>query len=103
MLMFENVTKVRVSSGVSWYDDDLRNYNSPWEILDSVDDWIGYTQANVDIMDSRTGEIIAMRKWYGVPLGKMHPTEEDPVYFGEFGYYGDWQDMSGEKLIDKWM
>lgn len=103
MLMFENVTKVRVSSGVSWYDDDLRNYSSPWEILESVDEWIGYTQANVDIMDGRTGEIIAMRRWYGVPLDEKHPTEEYPIDFGEEGYYGDWQDMSGEKLIDKWI
>lgn len=103
MLMFENVTKVRVSSGVSWYDDDLRNYSSPWEILISVDEWIGYTQANVDIMDSRTGEIIAMRPWWGCPYDAEKAPEENPVEFGEYGHYGDWQDMSGEKLIDKWI
>lgn len=101
MLMFENVTKVRVSSGVSWYDDDLRNYSDPWEFLESVDDWIGYTQANVDIMDSRTGEIIAMRPWWDT-YGDPHPAEDGEIFFLDAGYYGTWQDMSGEKLIDKW-
>lgn len=94
--------KVLVRSGASWFEDDLDNYGSLREFLEIVDDWIGYSQASVTVEDAESEELIAMRQWWECPYDAEKAPEENPVEFGEYGHYGDWQDMSGEKLIDKW-
>lgn len=52
-----------------------------------AEDNCSYTQQSIRIMYD--GEEVAVSRWYGVEAG-----EEDTgiAYFGEFGFYGEWED-----------
>ena len=55
-----------------------------------ADEGAAYTQRNITIYDD-DGNEVAGRIWYGC----MTDVElcEDPITFGDFGFYGDWYDL----------
>lgn len=36
---------------------------------------------------------VAIRNWYGVAYDEEESYEENPICFGDFGYYDDWVDL----------
>ena len=51
-----------------------------------------YTQEDIKIIDE-TGNEVCRRRWWGVAYDKNADTDTvSPIDFGDFGYYGDWQD-----------
>ena len=50
-----------------------------------------YTTQNIDIYDD-FNELVAERKWYGVPLDDELGIVDDPINFGNYGYYDDWEE-----------
>lgn len=36
---------------------------------------------------------VAIRNWYGVAYDEEEAYEENPICFGDFGYYGDWVEL----------
>jgi len=58
------------------------------EAMLAADDVVVYTQQPITIVDE-TGNEVARREWYGVLTGIE--DAEDPIQFGEFGFYADWQ------------
>lgn len=36
---------------------------------------------------------VAIRNWYGVAYDEEESYEENPICFGDFGYYGDWVEL----------
>ena len=57
------------------------------EAMAMADGEISYNQCSMSIMDE-DGECLASRKWWGCLDGLEEC--ENPVQYGEFGYYGDW-------------
>lgn len=53
-----------------------------------ADDNCQYTQADITIEEDE--EVIARRKWYGFEFNEENDGSEDPIRFGSFGYYADW-------------
>lgn len=86
--------KVLVRSAASWFEDDLDNYDSLRELLEIVDDWIGYTQANVTVEDAATEKLIAIRQWFE-PMDGIN----NPMLIGA-GYYDHWKNSEGELILD---
>ncbi len=58
------------------------------EAMIKADENACYTQKNITITDEN-GKTIATRYWYGTKYDKNEP-EENPIIFGDFGFYGDW-------------
>jgi len=56
--------------------------------MEAADKGASYTQENITIENTTTGETIAMRKWYGCTEGIE--DIDNPIQFGDFGFYGDW-------------
>ena len=48
-----------------------------------------YTQQDITIEDE-AGNVVAIRRWYGVQYNKDEDDAETPICFGDFGYYADW-------------
>lgn len=58
-----------------------------------ADSGTAYTQEAITIHDD-TGAEVTRRNWYGLAYDPDSDTEtEDPICFGDFGYYGDWVDV----------
>lgn len=49
-----------------------------------------YTQQPITIEDEDDNEI-CRRPWWGSQYNEDEAWEDDPICFGEFGYFGDWQ------------
>lgn len=58
------------------------------EAMKLADEGACYTQQNITIEDE-SGTVVALREWWGC----MDGIEEmqDPIKFGSFGFYGDWE------------
>lgn len=51
-----------------------------------------YTQEPVSIHDIFTGEEVCRRAWIPLPAGDEVNDEDDIIDYGDFGYYGPWED-----------
>jgi hypothetical protein len=60
-------------------------------VMDKADEGAAYTQENISITDEN-GNLVAIRRWYGVAYNPDTDEESNPIIFGTFGYYSDWQD-----------
>ena len=58
------------------------------EAMVRADEAAAYTQQDISI-DDDNGTPIAIRRWYGVAYDPVLP-EENPIDFGDFGFYADW-------------
>ena len=63
-------------------------YGDLFDAMEKADDGAAYTQESIVITDENGNEV-ARRQWYGCETGIE--DEDDPIGFGGFGYYGDWQ------------
>ncbi len=52
-----------------------------------ADAWASYSQEALELY--LNGVLVAWRPWYGCVEGVEHC--EDPLQFGDFGYYSDWE------------
>jgi hypothetical protein len=52
-----------------------------------------YTQEKICIYDEDTDELVSVRQWVGLPLDNDLGLTEDPICFGNFSYYDDWEDV----------
>lgn len=56
-----------------------------------ADDGATYTQQPIEIMSD--GEPVAIRRWYGMKYqGNEDDYQENPITFGDFGFYADWDE-----------
>lgn len=80
--------KYFVKSGY-WEDSEI--YNNIEDAKKGADELISYNQEDVIIYNEKNEEV-CRRTWYGgVEYDKDENDEEDPILFGDFGFYGDWQ------------
>jgi hypothetical protein len=63
------------------------------DAMEYADENASYTQCDICIYDEDYDELVAERKWYGVPFDDELGLADDPICFDKFGYYDDWQDM----------
>ena len=56
----------------------------------AADDDAAYTQAPITIHDAETGEEVSRRNWYESAYDPDTTPEDDPICFGDYGYYSDW-------------
>lgn len=49
-----------------------------------------YTQCPIVITDE-DGNEVSRRNWWGLAYDENEVPEENPIRFGNFGYYSDWQ------------
>ena len=59
------------------------------EAMEAADAAACYTQNDIVIEDGCEREI-ARRVWYGVEFDEDEHDDDDPICFGDSGYYGDW-------------
>jgi hypothetical protein len=57
------------------------------EAMSKADKGVAYTQAPITIEDT-DGNEVARREWFGLLSGIQE--YQDPISFGDFGFYGDW-------------
>lgn len=43
-----------------------------------------------DITIEKDGEVVSRRKWWSVEFDAQNDESKDPIMFGTFGYYADW-------------
>lgn len=55
-----------------------------------ADDGAAYTQRDITIEDEDDNEVLR-RPWWGVGYDEDESSDDDPICFGDFGYFGDWQ------------
>ena len=55
----------------------------------AADEGASHTQQPI-VIEDEFGNEVARRQWWGVSDGWK--DENDPIRFGEFGFYGDWQE-----------
>ena len=58
------------------------------EAEQKADKCLSYTQRSMALMEN--GSVVARRPWY--PTLEDIEDCENPVQYGSFGYYGDWDD-----------
>jgi hypothetical protein len=60
------------------------------EVKKIADEGSAYTQESYSIEDVKRN-VLAYRLWWGVAYDEDECQEDDPICFGSFGYYSDWQ------------
>ena len=63
-------------------------YKTLEEAVKDAEHYAAYTQENIDIY---TPSGLYLRRWWGTPEGWENC--EDPIRFGKFGFYGDWEEQ----------
>jgi hypothetical protein len=58
------------------------------EAMEKADNGAAYTQQNI-IIEDENGNWVAKRSWWGCLTGIEEC--ENPIQFGDFGFYGDWE------------
>jgi hypothetical protein len=58
-----------------------------------ADEGAEYTQESICVYDEDTDKLVAKRTWVGLLLEDDLGLVEDPICFGDFGYYDDWEDI----------
>lgn len=56
------------------------------DAMKEADEWCSYNNQSLEILED--GKVVATRSWYGCTEG--FEDEENPIGFGNFGYYADW-------------
>jgi len=49
-----------------------------------------YTQQDIVITDETNKELIR-RRWWNMPFNPANDDSQDPIEFGDLGYYSDWE------------
>lgn len=62
------------------------------EAMELADKGAAFTRCNITI-DDEHGNVVAGRQWYAVPYSEDDESSDDPICFGDFGYYDDWYFM----------
>lgn len=85
--MGEKLFYIRYHTGAG---DDIANTLE--EAMKIADKGAAYTQQPITIEDDEGSEI-ARRAWWGVEYDETNDDMycKDPICFGSFGYYSDWQ------------
>ena len=60
------------------------------EAKKEADKGAGYTQQSYAILDEDEN-VVAVRRWCGMEYDMEEDGEENPILFGSFGYYADWE------------
>lgn len=60
------------------------------QAMQIADDAACYTQQKITIEDGN-GNVVMTRPWWGVEYDPNEDDCENPICFGSYGYYGDWQ------------
>ncbi len=63
------------------------------KVLEIADGGASYTQQNIKVYEKDEEgeeELIAIRYWDGRPAFDEIEMNENPLKFGDWGYYGDW-------------
>jgi hypothetical protein len=60
------------------------------EVMAKADEKAAYTQQDIVIYDEDENEV-ARRQWYGTCAGLSEEGDADIIRFGDFGYFGEWQ------------
>lgn len=76
--------RIEFNTGVGYY-----TCNTIKEAMEFADDNASYTQQDIDIINNEIGEIVAIRRWWGVEADANE--QEGIINFGKFGYYGPWE------------
>lgn len=50
----------------------------------------GYTQHDITIEDAN-GNVLYTRRWWGTEYDPDEDCCKNPILFGDFGFYGDWE------------
>ena len=79
---------------------DFVAYTLEWA-KELADQKAAYTQENISIFElkfencetslNENSEPICVRKWWGIPYDANVADCVDPIGFGDFGYYSDWE------------
>lgn len=56
----------------------------------SADRGAAYTQQDITIEDA-DGDVLWRRRWWGTKYDPDEDCCEDPICFGDYGFYGDWE------------
>jgi hypothetical protein len=56
-----------------------------------ADSYATYTQCSISIVGEVTGEVMCSRTWWGLKFDSGLDPSENPIQFGYFGYYADWE------------
>ena len=80
---------VRYGTGVGDFDVD----GELDAAKEKADENATYTQCDI-VIEDKSEDRIAYRTWYGVPYDENDEDKycDNPIVFGTFGYYGDWQE-----------
>lgn len=60
------------------------------EAMKTAEENCSYTNCSVVIRDPQNGESLATLPFYSLPYNEEEAPAENPIIFGENGYYGDW-------------
>ena len=71
-------------AGNEWVEAD-----SIYDVQAIADDGAAYTQEDITIEDE-DDNVLARRRWCGAAYDPEEAWEENPICFGEYGYFGDW-------------
>lgn len=62
-----------------------------------ADEGACYTQESIYIYEvdeeKETKELVSLRNWNGVAYDEDEDSAENPICFGDFGYFDDWNDL----------
>jgi hypothetical protein len=58
-----------------------------------ADESVSYCQSSIDLVETNDegNESTITRKWWGVAFDSSVDESENPIQFGSFGYYADWE------------
>lgn len=59
-----------------------------------ADEYASYTQKDITIYERETHKAVAVRRWYGVKYDPDEAEQEDPIEFGDSGFYADWEELA---------
>ena len=60
------------------------------EAMRAADDAACYTQKDI-VVEDEDGREVARRMWCDLGFDERECPDEDPICFGDAGYYGDWE------------
>lgn len=63
------------------------------EAKEIADEGASYTQRDITIYERESHKAVAIRRWYGVKYDPDEAEQEDPIEFGDSGFYADWEDI----------
>lgn len=74
------------------------------EAMIEADEGAAYTQTDYDVCDPENPDkVYAVRRWWGVKYNDNPEDndvlEQDPICFGDYGYYSDWEMTDDEQEV----